>query len=144
MPCRRAGLAFDERLGLAGGSDTLFTRALVAAGRLHGLVRRGRGHGRRPRSRATREWVLRRQLRSGNSWSRTALMLCDGRSRRLALRLALTARGVLRLAAGPALWLAGVATRDVARRARGAKVVARGAGLLMGAYGLSYDEYRRA
>jgi succinoglycan biosynthesis protein ExoM len=27
----RTGLRFDERLGLAGGSDTLFTRALIAA-----------------------------------------------------------------------------------------------------------------
>ncbi len=141
---RRAGLAFDERLGLAGGSDTLFTRALVAAAGSMVWCDEAVVTDVVPAARATREWVLRRQLRSGNSWSRTALMLCDGRSRRLALRLALTARGVLRLAAGPALWLAGVATRDVARRARGAKVVARGAGLLMGAYGLSYDEYRRA
>jgi succinoglycan biosynthesis protein ExoM len=139
-----ARLRFDERLGLAGGSDTLFSRQLVAAAGpliwcdeavVTDVV---------PAARSTREWVLRRQLRSGNSWSRTALMLSGTGAGRLRLRLRLTAMGGLRLAGGPAQWLLGQLTGDVGRRARGAKATARGIGILMGAYGLNYAEYRRA
>jgi glycosyltransferase involved in cell wall biosynthesis len=138
-----AGIRFDERLGLAGGSDTLFTRRLVAAAGpliwcdeavVTDVV---------PAARTSREWVLRRQLRSGNSWSRTALMLSDSPAARWRLRLKLTAMAGIRLIGGPAGWLAGLLTGSLRRRAAGAKVTARGLGILMGAYGVNYAEYRR-
>jgi succinoglycan biosynthesis protein ExoM len=140
---RAAGLRFDERLGLAGGSDTLFTRRLVAAAGpliwcdeavVTDVV---------PAARSTRDWVMRRQLRSGNSWSRTALMLAGSPGGRLVLRLRLTAMAAARLAGGPARWLLGVVTGDVRHRATGAKATARGIGMLTGAYGYTYIEYRR-
>ena len=140
---RAAGVRFDERLGLSGGSDTLFTRQLVdRAGPLvwcdeavvTDVV---------PAGRTTRDWVVRRQFRSGNSWSRTALMLTDSGVQRFRLRLSLTAKGGVRLIGGPASWLLGALTGDVRRRAVGVKATARGLGMLVGAYGFSYIEYRR-
>jgi len=140
---REAGIRFDERLGLSGGSDTLFSRSLVAAAGPLVWCDEAVVTDVVPAARSTRDWVLRRQLRSGNSWSRTALMLADSPAARLRLRLRLTAMGAVRLAGGPASWLLGIATRSVRRRAVGAKATARGLGILMGAYGFNYIEYRR-
>jgi succinoglycan biosynthesis protein ExoM len=140
---RAAALRFDERLGLAGGSDTLFTRRLVAvAGPLRwcdeavvtDVV---------PPARTTARWVLQRQLRSGNSWSRTELMLAGSAWARSTARGRLTLRGLVRLAGGSGRWLLGAVARDRRHRAAGAKAVARGTGMLMGAYGATYSEYRR-
>jgi succinoglycan biosynthesis protein ExoM len=140
---RAAAVRFDERLGLAGGSDTLFTRRLVAAAGPLVWCDEAVVTDVVPPARSTRDWVLRRQLRSGNSWSRTALMLCDSRSGRLRLRLRLTAMGGVRVAGGPATWLLGVLARSLRHRAVGARTTARGLGLLLGAYGYGYVEYRR-
>lgn len=140
---RAAGIRFDERLGLAGGSDTLFTRQLVAAAGPLVWCDEAVVTDVVPAARSTRDWVLRRQLRSGNSWSRTALMLADSRLARLRLRLGLTGMGLARVLGGPAGWLLGVATGDLRRRAAGAKSTARGLGILMGAYGYNYAEYTR-
>jgi succinoglycan biosynthesis protein ExoM len=141
---RAAGIRFDDRLGLSGGSDTLFTRRLSAeAGPLvwcdeavvTDVV---------PDHRSSRSWVLRRQLRSGNSWSRTALMLAPSAGDRLRLRLGLTVMGAARVAVGAARWMIGVPTASRVHRARGAKTLARGLGMILGAYGYDYIEYRRA
>ena len=141
---RRAGVRFDERLGLAGGSDTLFTRRLAAAegplvwcdeAVVTDVV---------PAARATRSWVLRRHFRSGNSWSRTSLMLAGSPVPRLALRLRYTALGGARLGAGLLRSGLGVVRRDLRDRAAGRKTAARGLGMLLGAWGYGYVEYRRA
>ena len=140
---RRAGVRFDERLGLSGGSDTLFTRRLVAAegplvwcdeAVVTDVV---------PAARTTRTWVLRRQLRSGNSWSRTELMLAGSPAERLALRARYTALGGARLGGGLARSALGVVRRDLRDRAAGRKTAARGLGMLLGAWGYGYVEYRR-
>jgi succinoglycan biosynthesis protein ExoM len=140
---RQCGIRFDERLGLAGGSDTLFSRRLVAAAGPLVWCDEAVVTDVVPAARSTPDWVLRRQLRSGNSWSRTALMLADSPLARLRLRLELTLMGGVRLAGGPATWLLGVLTGSLRRRATGAKATARGIGMLMGAYGVNYVEYRR-
>ena len=140
---RRAAVRFDERLGLSGGSDTLFTRRLVAAegplvwcdeAVVTDVV---------PAARTTRSWVLRRQLRSGNSWSRTALMLAGSPAERLALRVRYTALGGARLGAGLVRSVLGVVRGDLRDRAGGRKTAARGLGMLLGAWGYGYVEYRR-
>lgn len=140
---RRAGIRFDERLGLSGGSDTLFSRRLVAAegpmiwcdeAVVTDVV---------PPARITRDWVLRRQLRSGNSWSRTALMLSTSAVGRLSLRLRLTTMALARLLGGAVRCLLGVIGGDLGRQAGGAKAMARGLGMLGGAYGYAYSEYTR-
>jgi GT2 family glycosyltransferase len=140
---RSTGIAFDEAFGLSGGSDTLFTRRLVAAGGpliwcdeaiVTDVV---------PAARSGRDWVLRRQLRSGNSWSRTELALATTRRARARTRLMLTVIGGVRVAGGAARLLLGTVTRSLRHRARGAKTLARGSGIVLGAYGYTYVEYRR-
>ena len=140
---RRGGVRFDERLGLSGGSDTLFTRRLVAAegplvwcdeAVVTDVV---------PAARVTRSWVLRRQFRSGNSWSRTSLMLAGSPAARLALRLRYTVLGGVRIVGGLVRSGRGVVRGDLVDRAGGRKTAARGLGMLLGAWGYGYVEYRR-
>jgi hypothetical protein len=137
------GLDFDLRFGLSGGSDTKFTRELhQRGGRLiwcdeavvTDVV---------PAARTTRSWVLRRALRSGNGESTTLLDIASPGSTRLLLRLRLSARGALRLAGGGARFMLGVVTRSLGHRARGVRTCARGLGMLAGAWGYVYHEYRR-
>jgi hypothetical protein len=140
---RRSGVRFDDRFGISGGSDTLFTRQLVAAegpliwcdeAVVTDVV---------PASRCSRDWVLRRALRMGNSWSLTSVDLAAPGLRRLRTRLTLTVSGIVRILGGLARSGLGILTRDLSRRARGARTLARGTGMLLGAYGYHHQEYRR-
>lgn len=137
------GLRFDERFGLSGGSDTLFTRALHAAGATMLWCDEAVVSDVVPVDRATRGWVLRRQLRSGNSWSRTELVLARKQRAQAAARARCAVRGAVRLGGGALQVGAGLVRRDQGLRARGAKALARGAGMVGGAAGWTYVEYRR-
>ncbi|PPF85682.1 glycosyl transferase family 2 [Subtercola sp. Z020] len=138
-------LRFDTTLGVIGGEDTLFTRQIVDGG---GTMFWAAGAGVVdvvPRARITKKWVVLRAFSSGNSWSVTSLMLTGGGSvAQLKARLVLTARGLVRAAAGTAQIVAGIVLRSLAHRARGTRTLARGAGMVGGAWGYSYEEYRRA
>ena len=143
-------LRFDERFGISGGSDTLFTRRLHAAGAVMLWCDQALVTDRVPASRTTARWVLARALRSGNSWARTSLALVGSRAPARSagrVRAVLLARGGarvlgggVRLAAGTALRAAGGGPRH---QARGARTLARGAGMVGGALGWTYAEYRR-
>jgi len=136
-------LRFDVRFGLTGGSDTLFSRALHRSGSRMVWCDEAVVVDVVPASRVTREWVLRRAYRSGNSWSRTSLVLADGPAAALGARLSCTARGVVRCLGGAARWGIGVLTGSVVHRARGRRTLMRGAGLVAGAWGGVYAEYGR-
>ena len=140
---RRLGCEFDQEFGLSGGSDTLFTRQLHRAGGRLVWCDEAVVTDVVPPERATRSWVLRRALRSGNSWSRTTLALAATPAARLPARLRLTAAAVARLLAAAARTVVGLTARSQAQRARGARTAARGLGLLLGAWGYVYQEYRR-
>lgn len=139
---REFGLRFDERFGISGGSDSLFTRQLTQRGGeivwcdeavVLDLV---------PASRLTREWVLQRAFRFGNAASR--LHLDDiSPARRLAMRAALLAVGSSRVIGGSARFAAGVLTGHTGHNARGLRTAARGVGMLTGSLGSIYHEYRR-
>ncbi|ARC57715.1 Putative mycofactocin biosynthesis glycosyltransferase MftF [Frondihabitans sp. 762G35] len=140
---RSAGLRFDVSLGSFGGEDTLFTRQIVRAGGrmlwhadavVTDVV---------PAARVTRRWVVQRAFSSGNGWAMTSLILHGRAAGRLRLRLRLSGEGALRLAGGAARLVAGTALRRIGQRARGVRTLARGAGLLTGAWGYRYQEYRR-
>lgn len=140
---RAWGLSFNEKFGLAGGSDTLFTRQITErGGRLIwcdeavviDIV---------PAHRLTRHWVLQRALRSGNSWSRVSLFLGRSVRERSRTRLSLLAEGGVRLTGGSARYLIGLIGRSDSLQARGARTAARGGGMLIGAIGLVYSEYAR-
>lgn len=140
---RELGVRFDERFGITGGSDTLFTRQLTAgAGPLVwcdeavvvDVV---------PASRVSRRWVVRRSYRFGNAWSRTSIALSHGRVARVGTRARLTGSGIARIAAGGVRWMVGVLTRSMTHRARGTRTWVRGLGMVAGAWGIVFAEYAR-
>lgn len=140
---RELAVEFDERFGLTGGSDTLFTRQIVARGGRMVWCDEAVVWDVVPRSRLTRRWVLHRAFRSGNGHSRVALEGATSHLERLRVRAGLTARGAVRFAGGCARYLAGALTGSLGARARGLRTVVRGAGMLSGAYGYVYSEYKR-
>lgn len=140
---RAFGLRFDEAFGLSGGSDTLFTRELHRRGGQLVWCDEAIVIDQVPMERLTRRWVLLRALRSGNSWSRTSIKLSPSVVDRFLVRMRLTGRGALRTVSGTAQFGVGFVSRDIARRARGLRTAARGIGMVSGAYGYVYSEYRR-
>ncbi len=139
---RSLGLHFDEEFSKSGGSDTLFTRRMVAGGHEIVWCDEATVYDQVPTHRLTRRWVLQRAFRAGNSWSRVALALRDGRPR-LPTRLYQSVRGVARILAGAGRWALGVVMRRRDHEARGARTLVRGAGYLLGAWGYVYHEYSR-
>ena len=139
---RRIGLEFDLALGLNGGDDTLFTRELATHGvmvwcdeaEVIDVV---------PERRITNEWVLRRAVRSGNSWAMSSIRLEKPGARRLGVRVRSIGDGLVRIAGGGARAIAGIIGGRMPWRARGVRTLARGAGMILGALGFSYLEYTR-
>lgn len=138
------GLDFDPRFGLTGGEDILFTRQIVQRGGrivwcdeavVTDLV---------PADRSTRKWVLRRAFSSGNTSSQVSLELSDGGYRRFESQFGLVAAGCIRSVGGALRFAFGVCTRSVGDKAKGLRTCVRGAGMISGAFGYSYQRYRRA
>jgi succinoglycan biosynthesis protein ExoM len=140
---RRHDVRFDDRFGLTGGSDTMLTRTLIRRGGEIRWCDEALMHETVPAERATRSWALRRTRRTGNVWSRVQLALAESPTGRLRTKLSLTARGCYRLLAGVLAVLAAWATRDLARRSDGELELAKGLGVLGGAWGHQVTEYRR-
>ncbi len=136
-------LRFDQQFGLSGGSDTMFTRTLHKQGGeliwcdeavVVDVV---------PAARVTRDWVLQRAFRSGSSWSLTSLELADTPRERNIVRLRLSGRGLLRLVGGATRMAIGTVGRSQSQQARGRRTISRGAGMVSGAWGHVYSEYKR-
>lgn len=140
---RSLGLGFDERFGLSGGSDTLFTRQLVQRGGSMLWCDEAVVVDRVPASRLTRGWVLRRALRSGNSAARVNLELAATALPRTAARASSLVSGSLRLLGGAARLGAGLVTGSTSHQAMGLRTAARGLGMASAAFGYVYSEYRR-
>jgi succinoglycan biosynthesis protein ExoM len=140
---RAFDLQFDEDFGLSGGSDTLFTRELHRRGGALIWCDEAVVIDQVPVERLTRRWVLLRALRSGNSWSRTSIKISTSTAERARVRVQLTGRGALRTVTGAAQFVAGFITRNRPQQARGLRTAMRGTGMLSGAYGYVYSEYRR-
>lgn len=139
---RRTGVTFDERFGLSGGSDTLFSRRLAAAGETMVWCDEAVVVDHVPVDRLTRAWVLRRAYRSGNSGARAEVLLSRGAARQL-VRARYVARGLVRVAGGGARVALGALTRSLAHDARGRRSVQRGRGMVAGALGHVVYEYDR-
>ena len=140
---RRLDLSFDPAFGIGGGEDTLFTRSLHRRGGVMVWCDEAVVIDVVPRTRLTRRWVVHRRFSSGNSWSLTSLALTSSAAGRWRVRLGCSALGLVRLAGGAARYGIGVVRRSLAARALGMRTMARGAGMLAGAWGYSYQEYRR-
>jgi succinoglycan biosynthesis protein ExoM len=136
-------VSFNLRFGLLGGSDHLFSRELSRRGALMVWCDEAITYDRVPAGRMTKEWVLRRQFRSGNSQILVSLTLCDSRTERAKVRLQTTFGGITRILAGGLRSAVGLLTGSVRHRARGQRTLRRGAGMLAGAYGHAYVEYAR-
>ena len=140
---RALGLEFDPRFGLSGGSDTMFTRELHRAGGVMIWSDEAVVIDVVPQHRSTRQWVMLRAVRNGTTWSTVALALTKSRSGRARLRLNLSSKGLVRIAWGLSRGLFGIVTRSAFHQARGLRIAARGAGLVLGAWGFVYQEYKR-
>ncbi|WP_236123102.1 glycosyltransferase family 2 protein [Cellulomonas palmilytica] len=142
-PVRASGVRFDEAFGLSGGSDTLFTRRLVAAGIPMVWCDEALVTDEVPAARATRAWVLHRASRSGNSATRCDVALASGAAGRTVARGRGIALGSARVLAGGVRALVGTLTRSPEHHARGLRTVARGRGMVTGAFGRVVYDYAR-
>ena len=140
---RRLDLSFDERFGLSGGEDSLFTRRLASG--TGGLVWCAEAAVVEavPPSRLSRRWVYRRAVSSGNTTARVALALSTGSRQRVVRRAELLASGTARLLAGGAGLAVGTLVRSAPRRGRATRAALRGGGMLLGAVDVGYLEYAR-
>jgi len=136
-------LRFDQRYGLTGGSDTLFTRQLTARGGRLVWCAEAVVIDIVPADRLTRDWVIRRSFRMGNSMALVERDMADSRLAGAAARLRLFGSGLLRVLGGSVRIVLGTVGRSVTQRASGARILARGAGLIAGATGFTYAEYAR-
>ncbi|MDR1998881.1 MAG: glycosyltransferase [Frankiaceae bacterium] len=140
---RRHGMRFDGRLGLIGGEDTRFSRALIRRGEAIIWCDEAVVDDQIPVHRMTRRWVLVRRFRAGNSDGLASLLLAGSAAGRLGVRLRYLLRGALRCAGGGARAAAGTLVRDQRIQATGARTCARGLGMLAAALGYRYREYAR-
>lgn len=140
---RRLQLKFDDRLGLAGGEDTVFTTQLARRGGLIVWCQESVTVDPVTPQRATRAWARRRAFSHGNVLQRTRLVLAPTSFARASQRAGGLAGGAARIAVGVAGWVAGVLARDLRHRVRGERAILRGAGVFMGSVGYQHHEYRR-
>lgn len=140
---RRLGMSFDERFGLTGGSDSMFTLELTQRG---GTIRWAEDAvviEQEDPERFTRSWVLMRTFRFGNTSARVRIALAPTAARRLAARLSALGRGGARVLGGSARWGLGAVSGSLPHRAHGLRTASRGLGMMAGAIGYAHDEYGR-
>lgn len=141
---RRHGLAFDASIGLAGGEDTRFTRALVTAGEEIVWCAEARVRDRVPAARMTRAYVVRRRFAQGHVSAGTAIALTPGAGPALVARARCLGQALVRVVGGALAASAGTVLRRSALQARGVATCARGLGVGAAALGVPFEEYRRA
>jgi succinoglycan biosynthesis protein ExoM len=140
---RERDLRFDPRYGLTGGSDYLLTRQLTSRGGRLVWCAEATVLDIVPPERLTRRWVLRRAFRTGNGSSAIDVELAGPAYRGLRERARQIAQGTARVVVGVARIVLGALTGSMRLRAAGARNCARGAGMVTGALGHVFAEYRR-
>lgn len=140
---RAAGISFDLSLGLSGGEDTLFTRAIVRAGGHVVACPASVAEDSLEDGRATRRFALARARHHGQTQSVIDLRLAHSLGSRLTARVRNALKGVVWIARGTRKRIVGVLSTSLTHRARGARDVQRGIGLIQGAFGAAAPEYAR-
>ncbi|MFT3798208.1 glycosyltransferase family 2 protein [Microbacterium sp.] len=135
-------LSFDDRLGLVGGSDTLLTYQITAAGGVIRWCDDAEVSEVVPESRLTRRWVLRRATRTGASWAHATLEVSTSRQRPL-VATKMFATAALRIPEGLARYAYGTIARRPATAARGLIRVASHIGALGRLLKVRIHEYKR-
>jgi succinoglycan biosynthesis protein ExoM len=131
---------FEETMALTGGTDTLLSMKLSRVG--HSILWCDEAviEEWNPPSRTTPSWLLRRAFRGGTTYARCESIVYRSDS----LRMVRILKGLGRAIQGSGRILLGTLTLRFDRIIAGAQTTALGVGMVMGAIGLRYEEYRRA
>lgn len=140
---RAAGISFDTSLGLSGGEDTLFTRAIVRAGGRVVACPASVAEDELEAERATRRFALARARHHGQTQSVVELRMAHDAPTRVRSRVRNLVKGAGWSARGAVRCVTGVLSGSLPRRAGGAREVQRGIGLVQGALGAAAPEYAR-
>ncbi len=140
---RSAGVRFDQRIGLGGGSDTLFSMGLKKTGARLVWCNESVAEDTVEPERQTRPWALKRSFSHGNVSILVQLRLEPRPARRLLIRAKGILGGAARVVAGYARHLFGRVTRSVRNDARGLRLAYRGAGMISASVGQTYSAYSR-
>lgn len=140
---RRTGVRFDERLGLGGGEDTVFTSTFARAGARIVWCDESVAIDHVQPDRTTWQWMRRRAFAHGNVLQRTRQMLAGSTAETIRIRAGGVLGGLARIARGALQWAWGAVAGDLRHRARGDRGVQRGAGVLAASIGVNHLEYRR-
>jgi GT2 family glycosyltransferase len=130
---------FDERFGLAGGSDVHFFRRVHLAGYKIVWCDEAVVHEHMPAERATAKWILRRAYHVGNTWALLDIELGSPLTTRAALAvqsLWSAAKGIILLPLGLVLGKRGLV--------RACWHLCRAAGTAVGLVGVRFEQYRRS
>jgi glycosyltransferase involved in cell wall biosynthesis len=141
---RASGVRFDESIGLGGGSDTLFSMALKRTGARMVWCNESVTEDTVEIERQTRSWALKRAYSHGNVTVRVRLRLEPSAVARASIRLKGVAGGAARAGFGGVRHLVGWLVRSERHRARGLRLVYRGAGMVAGGFGRAYAAYATA
>lgn len=141
---RSSGVGFDTSLGLSGGEDTLFTRAIVRSGGKVVACPASVADDSLEEGRATRRFALARSRHHGQAQSVIELRLAATPKAKAMTRVRNVVKGVGWIGRGTARRIVGMLTSSLAHRAVGAREAQRGIGLIQGAVGAAAPEYARA
>jgi glycosyltransferase involved in cell wall biosynthesis len=140
---RSKGLRFDPEFGESGGSDTMLTHQIVAAGGEIRWCDEAEVVEAVPAGRLTHRWVARRIRRTSNSWARTELKIGAQQGHGFRRRLEIATRVPYFLGRGLATVGVGVVRRQPAVRGRGAGELCQAAGVGQAVVGFVNMGYRR-
>lgn len=140
---RASGVQFDERIGLGGGSDTLFSMALVKHGGRIVWCNESVAEDTVELARQTRSWLIKRWFSHGNVTVYVRLRLEHRPWRLMAIRLKWTVGGVVRIVVGVLQNAIGWLLHSYHHRAKGRRLATRGAGMIAACIGRRYHAYSR-
>ena len=141
---RRAGVRFDESIGLGGGSDTLFSTMLKRAGGRIVWCDESVAEDVVEPERQTRRWALKRAYSHGSVVVLVRIRTAGGWVERATARMKGVWGGSARLMVGALRAAFGVAVRSKRHQARGERMLCRGAGMIAGSAGRTYAAYGRS
>ncbi len=144
---RGAALRFDDRFGLTGGEDSVFTGRLEQTGASVVWCAEAVVDDHPSVDRLTREYVLTRTVALAASGLRSEMVLCDSAVDRTVLRARTLVRESVRLVQGAVLVVVGILRHSPRLHARGHRDLARGRGALRALGGhapVVYGEHARS
>lgn len=141
---RAADVRFDGRIGLGGGSDTMFSKTLKRRGARLVWCNESVAEDTVELERQTRAWALKRAYSHGNVAVLVKVRLEESTAGRLKQRVGGAVGGTARIVVGAGRALLGGLSRSMRHDARGRRLMHRGAGMVAAAITASgYAAYSR-